>query len=189
MHPWLLVGLMINFSILVGLLVIKWPPVQLLVPSEKKMKPNSIFDEKKIMYTISARVAILGAVGYQYFVKKVPESINPVISVLGIYVSVLVLGVLLLFFIPPEGGIVNHIRQLNWIQLAIAVSVLFLELGFLSMYRAGWNLNTGNLVTGVFVNIILVVIGLVLLGEKMSLINSIGVILSIIGVALISYKP
>ena len=153
------------------------------------MNKNSTLIEKKIMYYISAIVAILGAVGYQYFVKRVPESINPVVSVLGIYVSVLVMGIVLLFFIPPEGGLLKHIKQLNWIQLAIAVSVLFLELGFLLMYRAGWNLNTGNLVTGVFVNIILVVIGLVLLGEKMSLINSIGVVLSIIGVALISYRP
>jgi len=153
------------------------------------MNTNSILKEKKIMYYISAIVAILGAVGYQYFVKRVPETINPVVSVLGIYVSVLVLVIMLLFFIPPEGGLIKQIKQLSWIQLAIAVSVLFLELGFLLMYRAGWNLNTGNLVTGVFVNIILVVIGLILLGEKMSLINSFGVILSIVGVALISYKP
>ena len=140
------------------------------------------------MYYISAFVAILGAVGYQYFVKQVPASINPVVSVLGIYVAVLAMGLLLLLFIPPEGGLVKHIRQLNWIQVGVAGSVLFLELGFLLMYRSGWNLSTGNLVTGVFVNIILVIIGLWLFGEKVTLINGIGIILSIIGVSLISFR-
>ena len=140
------------------------------------------------MYYISAFVAIMGAVGYQYFVKQVPASINPIVSVLGIYVAVLVMGLILLPFIPPEGGLVKHIRQLNWTQLGVAGSVLFLELGFLLMYRSGWNLNTGNLVTGVFVNIILVIIGLWLFGEKVTLINGIGIILSIIGVSLISFR-
>ena len=140
------------------------------------------------MYYISAFVAILGAVGYQYFVKQVPATINPVVSVLGIYVAVLAMGLILLPFIPPEGGLVKHIRQLNWIQVGVAGSVLFLELGFLLMYRSGWNLSTGNLVTGVFVNIILVIIGLWLFGEKVTLINGIGIILSIIGVSLISFR-
>ncbi len=141
------------------------------------------------MYYISAFVAILGAVGYQYFVKQVPVSINPVVSVIGMYVAVLVIGVILLPFIPPDGGILKHIRQLNWIQLALAVSVILIELGFLLMYRYGWNLSTGNLITGVFVNIILVGLGITLLGEKVNLINSIGIILSILGVTLISYRP
>jgi len=68
------------------------------------------------MYFISAFVAILGAVGYQYFVKQVPVSINPIVSVIGMYVAVLAIGITLLPFILPEGGILKHIRQLNWIQ-------------------------------------------------------------------------
>jgi len=140
------------------------------------------------MYYISAFVAILGAVGYQYFVKQIPASINPVVSVLGMYVAVLAMGLILLPFIPPEGGLMKHIRQLNWIQVAVAGSVLLIELGFLLMYRSGWNLSTGNLVTGIFVNIILVSLGVWLLGEKVTLINGLGIILSIIGVSLISFR-
>lgn len=140
------------------------------------------------MYYISALVAVLGAVGYQYFVKQIPESINPIISVLGIYISALVLGLVLLPFVPPEGGVIKHIKKINWTQLAVAGSVILLELGFLLMYRSGWNLSIGNLVTGVFVNIILVGLGVWLLGEKVTLINGIGAILSIIGVALLSFR-
>jgi drug/metabolite transporter (DMT)-like permease len=140
------------------------------------------------MYYISAFVAVLGAVGYQYFVKQIPESINPIISVLGIYISALVLGLVLLPFLPPEGGVIKHIKKINWTQLAVAGSVILLELGFLLMYRSGWNLSIGNLVTGVFVNIILVGLGVWLLGEKVTLINGIGAILSIIGVALLSFR-
>ena len=141
------------------------------------------------MYTLSAVIAIIGAVGYQYFIKRVPVSINPIVSVIGMYVAVLAIGIILLPFIPPEGGFLKHVRQLNWIQLALAVCVMLIELGFLLMYRYGWNLSTGNLITGVFVNIVLVGLGIMLLGEKVNPINIIGIILSIVGVTLISYRP
>ena len=141
------------------------------------------------MYYLSAFVAIAGAVGYQFFVKRVPVTINPIVSVLGMYVAVLALGIFLLPLFPPKGGFMHHVRQLSWIQLALAVSVMMIELGFLLMYRYGWSLSTGNIVTGVFVNIILVGLGVALLGEKLSTINAIGIAFSILGVALISYRP
>ena len=140
------------------------------------------------MFYISAGVAIVGAVGYQYFIKLVPESINPIVSVMGMYVAVLALGVILLPLFPAEGGLRHHFRQLSWIQCALAVTVMLIELGFLLMYRYGWNLSTGNLVTGAFVNIVLLGLGVILLGEKMNLVNAIGIAFCILGVALISYR-
>ena len=56
------------------------------------------------------------------------------------------------------------------------------------MYRYGWNLSTGNLITGVIINIILLSLGILVLGDEMTFINAIGVIVSIIGVALIGYR-
>ena len=140
------------------------------------------------MFYVSALVAITGAVGYQYFVKRVPGSLNPLVSVMAMYVAVLALGVALLPLFPADGGLRHHFRQLSWIQLALAVSVMMIELGFLMMYRYGWNLSTGNLITGVFINLILVGLGVTLLGEKMNLVNSIGIAFCILGVALISYR-
>ena len=141
------------------------------------------------MFYVSAIVAIIGAVGYQYFVKRVPGSLNPIVSVMGIYVAVLALSVVLLPLFPADGGLLHHIRQLSWIQIALAVSVLMIELGFLLMYRYGWKLSTGNLITGVIVNLVLVGLGITLLGEKVNPINALGIALSILGVALVSYRP
>jgi len=140
------------------------------------------------MFYISACVAIVGAVGYQYFVKQVPGSLNPIVSVIGMYVVVLALSVILLPLLPAEGDLRHHFRQLSWIQIALAVSVIMIELGFLLMYRYGWSLGTGNLVTGVFINLILIGLGVTLLGEKVNLFNAIGIAFCILGVALISFR-
>jgi len=141
-----------------------------------------------LMFYLSAIVAVTGAVGYQYFVKRIPETLNPIVSILGMYIVVFVLGAALLPFFSAEGGIRNQIRQLNWIQIALAISVIMVELGFLLMYRYGWSLGTGNLVTGVFVNVILVGLGVALLGEKMSFTNAIGIVFCILGVVLIGLR-
>jgi drug/metabolite transporter (DMT)-like permease len=143
----------------------------------------------KFMFYLSALIAIVGAVGYQYFVKRVPVSLNPVVSVIGSYLAVLILGFALLPLFPAKEGLGAHVRQLNWIQLALAASILLIELGFLLMYRYGWNLGTGNLVTGVVVNLVLLGLGVAVLGEKVSLINAIGIVICIVGVVLIGYRP
>ena len=140
------------------------------------------------MFYLSAGVAITGAVGYQYFVKRVPVTINPIVLVIAMYVAVLAISVAILTVFPVEGGLNNHFRQLSWVQLALAISIMMIELGFLLMYRYGWNLSTGNLVTGVFVNLILIGLGVTLLGEKVNFVNAIGFMFCILGVALISYR-
>jgi hypothetical protein len=37
------------------------------------------------MFYLSAVVAITGAVGYQYFVKRVFETLNLIVSIMGMY--------------------------------------------------------------------------------------------------------
>jgi drug/metabolite transporter (DMT)-like permease len=141
------------------------------------------------MFYLSAILAITGAIGYQYFIKRVSNTINPIVSIFGMYIAVLVFSAVLLPIFSGQGGLQKHFRQLSWIQVALAASVIMVEVGFLLMYRYGWQLSTANIVTGVFVNILLVGLGLILLGEKVNGLNVVGIILCIIGVALISYRP
>ena len=51
-------------------------------------------------------------------------------SLLGVCLAVLVLSVILLLVFPSEGGLINQVRQLSWLQLALAISVIMIELGF-----------------------------------------------------------
>jgi drug/metabolite transporter (DMT)-like permease len=142
----------------------------------------------KVMFYVSAIIAIVGAIGYQYFVKRIPAALDPVVSVIGTYVAVLIIGIASLVIFPAQGGLLKHVRQLSWLQIALAVSIFLIELGFLLMYRYGWKLTTGNLVTGAIVNIALLGIGATLLHEKANFINLIGIVACIVGVALMGYR-
>ncbi|MGL4611620.1 MAG: EamA family transporter [Trueperaceae bacterium] len=140
------------------------------------------------MFYLSAVIAILGAAGYHFFVKRVPGTLNPLVNNIAVYLVVIVLCFALLPLFPIKDGLVNQLKQLSWLQVALAVTVAMIELGFLLMYRHGWNLSSGSLVTSVFVNVVLVVIGIGLLKESISAVNLLGIALSVVGVALISYR-
>jgi drug/metabolite transporter (DMT)-like permease len=141
------------------------------------------------MYYVPALIAIAGSIGYHFFLKQLGPDINPIVSVIGLYLAVLIVTPVLFFLFPLEGGLLANMRQLNWIQVALALSVLGIELGFLLMYRAGWQISTGNIVTGVATNIALIVIGLLMFSEKLTPVQALGVVLSLVGVVLIQYKP
>ena len=70
----------------------------------------------------------------------------------------------------------------------MAISVILLDIGFILMYRNGWDISTGNLVTSVFTNIALLLIGALIIGDKATLTNIAGVLICIAGVAMIGYK-
>jgi drug/metabolite transporter (DMT)-like permease len=140
------------------------------------------------MFYITALFAILGGLGYQFFVKRVPATLNPFVNVIAIYMVVILFCLILLPLFPIKGGLATQVKQLSWLHIALAISVTLIELGFLLMYRYGWNLSTGNLVTGVFINVILAALGIGLLGEKLNTVNLIGIALSVLGVALIGYR-
>jgi len=127
-------------------------------------------------------------IGYHNFIKKIPASIDPLISLVAIYIFVLIVSAAVFPLFVEKSEIMNNIRQINWTQFGVACSVVCMELGFLLMYRNGWDLSTGNLVTGVVINVILVTIGILFLKENLSTINILGIALSITGVALIGFK-
>lgn len=145
-------------------------------------------DKSTTMFYGSAALAILATVGYHFFVKKIPANINPMVSVIGIYMVVLILALVLSPFLIPKGEFLENVQRLSWVQVALGVIVMGMELGFLLMYRHGWDLSLGNVVTGVFINVALVAIGLLFLREHLSVINITGIVMCIIGVAMIGYK-
>lgn len=149
---------------------------------------KKIMEKSNIIFYGSALLAILATMGYHFFIKKIPADINPLISVLAIYVFVLIMALIALPFMLSKHEIVHNIQKNSWIQLAIAFAVIGMELGFLLMYRYGWDLSLGNVVTGVFINIGLVTIGILLLKEALSSINLMGIVLCVVGVAMIGYR-
>ncbi len=143
----------------------------------------------KTMFLASAMIAIIGSVSYHTIMKKTSATISPIIAILAIYLFVIVIcAIYLLIFHRELSFYTENIKQINWVQFGVAISILFIEGGFLLMYRYHWNLGLGTVVTGVFVNLALLIIGTLVLKEGLSFTHILGVLSCILGVSLISLK-
>lgn len=140
------------------------------------------------LYYLSVLLVIASNVFYHIFQKSIPEAANPFISLAATYGVALILAIIAFFIYPSDLGFIQSFKKLNWSCYALGAAIVGLELGFLLAYRAGWNISLAALFTNVCLTIILIPIGILLYKEHVSLINVIGVVLSIAGVICIYQK-
>ncbi len=130
-------------------------------------------------------VAILCTVGYHLVLKVTPSGVNPLLSLMLTYALVTVgFGVILL---ASPGGLEwrHELRQVNWTALALALAIVGLDLGFLFLYRSGFEVSLGALVTQSAAATVLLAIGVVAFREKLSGANVVGLVLCLVGLWLV----
>ena len=133
-------------------------------------------------------IAILCTVGYHLVLKMTPVGANPLLSLMLTYALVtLVFGVILL--VAP-GGFEwrQELRHLNWTALALAVVIVGLDLGFLYLYRGGFEVSLGALVTQSAAAMLLLIVGVAVFREKLSAANVAGLVLCLVGLWLVNRR-
>ena len=141
------------------------------------------------LYYFSVGLAILSNILYHLCQKLTPNDANPALALTVTYlVSALTCLVLLLALFPLKTSLRQALGQLNWASLALGISVVGLELGFLLAYRAGWNISLVANVVNTVVALSLIPIGLIFFKEKLSLVNAAGIVLCLLGLVMINLK-
>jgi multidrug transporter EmrE-like cation transporter len=133
-------------------------------------------------------VAVVCTVGYHLVLKLTPAGASPLLSLLVTYALVtLTFGVLLL---ASPGGFEwrGELRQLNWTALALALVIVGLDLGFLFLYRSGFEVSLGALVTQSAAALVLLGIGVGVFREKLTTANAAGLVLCLVGLWLVNRK-
>ena len=82
------------------------------------------------LFYFSISLAILSSALYHFSQKQIPANVNPAISVLVTYAISFGICLGLLYFFPPENGLLAALRQLNWASYVLAFSLVGLEVGF-----------------------------------------------------------
>ncbi|HQR25174.1 MAG TPA: EamA family transporter, partial [Steroidobacteraceae bacterium] len=120
--------------------------------------------------------------------KLTPPGVNPLLSLLVTYTLVTVLFGAVLLAAPGEFAWRQEVRQLNWTALALAVAIVGLDLGFLFLYRSGFEVSLGALVTQSAAAMVLLVVGVVAFREKLSPENALGIVLCLVGLWLVNRR-
>jgi uncharacterized membrane protein len=133
-------------------------------------------------------LAIACTVGYHLVLKLTPAGVNPLLSLLVTYALVTTLFGVILLVSPGGFEWKQEWRQLNWTALALAVVIVGLDLGFLFLYRSGYEVSLGALVTQSAAAALLLAIGVLVFQEKLSAANAAGLVLCFVGLWLVNRR-
>jgi drug/metabolite transporter (DMT)-like permease len=133
-------------------------------------------------------LAIACTVGYHLVLKLTPAGVNPLLSLLVTYAAVTLLFGLVLLAAPGAFEWRQELRHVNWTAVALAVVIVGLDLGFLFLYRSGFEVSLGALVTQSAAAMLLLAIGVVVFRERISPANAAGVALCLLGLWLVNRR-
>lgn len=123
---------------------------------------------------------------YHTCAKSTPGDISPFASLALTYVIAGVVSILMFFVTSHEKNIFQEMTKANWATIALSASIVFLEFGYICVYRAGWPVSVASLVCNLTVCCILLFVGMLIYKESISARQLIGVAVCLTGIFLVS---
>ncbi len=133
-------------------------------------------------------LTIGGNILYHVAQKLVPKTANPLTTMMAAYAVAFVVCAVAAFVYPSQKPLLESFTEFHWTVVSIGVGIAAIEVGFLLVYRAGWNVSIAPLLTSVALSVMLVPIGLLAFREQLSAWNIAGIIFCILGMILVSKK-
>ena len=140
------------------------------------------------MQSVWLTLAVVATVGYHLVLKVTPAGVNPILSLAATYAVVAVLLSAAYLLAPTAMSLREGVRLLNWTVLGLAAAIILLDIGFLMLYRSGFDVSLGQLVTQSAASLILLGLGVWLFREKLNVANLAGIALCVVGLWLINRK-
>ncbi|MBU3177568.1 EamA family transporter [Clostridium estertheticum] len=140
------------------------------------------------MYYTSIIITIVATATYMLSQKSINESMNPFVSLIVTYGVAIIASILGLILIPMDSNVTSSIKHLTWASFAVGISAFGLELGYLYVYRSGWNVSIAPILISVISTILLVILSIIIYKTRITFTNCLGILLSIIGLILINKK-
>ena len=131
-------------------------------------------------------LVVLSNTVYQICAKSVPGGIHPLASLTVTYTVGAVVSAILYFALNREGNLLREYSHLNWAPFALGVVIVGLEVGFIYAYKAGWQVSTASIVQSAFLAVTLIVVGLLLYREAITVNKVIGIVICLIGLFFIN---
>lgn len=131
-------------------------------------------------------IVVLSNTFYHICAKSTPEKVNPFAALSVIYAVGAAASLVFYFIFNHGGSLIQEYKNLNWSSYLMGFTIIGLEAGFLYMYKAGWNISTGQIVSSSLLAVVLLLVGYFIFHEQISLQKIIGVVICMIGLYFIN---
>lgn len=131
-------------------------------------------------------MVILANTFYNICMKSMPSEVNPFGALMVTYFVAGIISAIIFVYMVGPVNVVFELTKINWTSIILAIAVVGLEVGYVFVYRAGWNVSTASVVANIGLACVLIGVGYLLYKENVSLNQIIGIIVSMVGLILIN---
>ncbi len=136
-------------------------------------------------FYFSFALTVGGMILYHLSQKSIPAEINPFLVVIIAYLVGIVLCAVFAVSIPGKKSVVESLKISNWAVYTLGAAAALVELGFLLAYRTGWKISVVAVATNAAAALTLIPIGFLVFKDQLSLRNVVGLVLCILGLAMV----
>lgn len=138
-----------------------------------------------VNYFMPFFMVIICSVFYHLISKNISGTINTYIGLFITY-GIACLISALAFLITSKDYFITEVTKVSISNILLGLVVVGLEGGYILMYRGGWEISKGSLITNMFIAIILLIVGALVFKEGITIKKAMGAGLCIIGIFLIN---
>ena len=131
-------------------------------------------------------IVVAANVTYDISSKSIPDGLNAYAGITITYSVLAVFNFLIFQIMNPEIPIIAEWAQINWAVVLFALTSVGLESGYIFLFRAGWNISLGGMVCNTLLAICMLLVGLFLFSETVSLRQFLGMTLCVAGLIIIN---
>ena len=131
-------------------------------------------------------IVVLSNTFYHVCAKSTPENLNPFASLSVTYLTGAAVSVLLYAATVKSPDLWVEYGKLHWSSFVLGVAVVGLEAGFLLMYRVGWAVSTGQVVSSIALAVVLIFVGFLFYKETITVSKIAGVLVCMAGLYLMN---
>lgn len=129
---------------------------------------------------------VLSNIFYNICAKEAPSNVNPFAALSVTYTVAASFSIVLYFLLNHGGSLLEEYHRLNWSGFILGLAIVGLEAGSIYMYKAGWNISTGQLVHSSILAIALILVGVLFYHEGISAKKIAGILICMVGLYFIN---
>ncbi len=123
---------------------------------------------------------------YNIMTKSTPKEVNPFVSLALTYLVAAVSCITVFLITAKDKNIITELSKTNFTAWALGFAIVGLEVGYIFIYRAGWKVGSASLVANISLAVILLIVGMVLYKEIISVKQLVGMAVCGLGLWLIA---
>lgn len=131
-------------------------------------------------------LVVLSNVVYQICAKAVPGGMSPFVSLFITYLVGAIASLVAFLATGRNTSLAEELHKANWAPFVLGIVIIGLEVGFIHVYRAGWEVSMASVVQSSFLAVALLVVGFLMYGEELSATKLAGVAICLVGLYFIN---